>query len=572
MKKINLIKNNAFLLLCSVLFLVNGCSDLEDGWADERYLENFGLYVYHTNPLTGEDYTEEELAELNYDPNVKESYAEGQMIELTLVTQKLPSELKILSGKDLSVMESFTEFTATNEEYRSPAFTSTLEDLGLLEIGDKTSVKFDVVYVDGSIGSQTFEIKKVKFFDPNAIVDTFVFLKKSTGETIPLRIDEKVTSRAPNPLYGNIVEFDGVINQVEVTDNAAIAFRHTDDYSIGFWVNTTSDDSDPVMVGDQDWGSSSNSGLTIAHRGNNWRVATADGATKADADNDGAYNDGDWHFLMVTFDRDGNMSMYQDGALSTSTSMAAVGSTDSGNNIHIAQDGTGNYGQFFKGKMGNVYIYDYALSAEQVAGVSTPLTGVKLRTQAGLEKNIPVTNNGAAETTENDRFTFDFNGEDQYATIADTDLGFRYDGDYSISFWINTTSGESDPVMIGDQDWNSSGNPGLTVAFRGSNWRTAYADGTTKADIDHNSGFNDGDWHLLAVTFDRDGDMKMYVDGSEVAKAALSSVGTANSGNPLRLAQDGTGTYGQFFQGKMADTVIYDYALTANQVAALIIE
>lgn len=564
------LKNIAFLLFGALLLLVTGCDDNDTGFSDERYLTNFNYYIYHTNPLTGTDYTEEELAALNYNPKEREDYAEGQQVELELISQKMPAEIRILSGKDLSVITTLTS-SQQGETYRSEKFSSTLENLGLLEIGDKTTIQFEIDFADGSIGSVNFQIRRVKFFDPNAIIDTFVYLKKSTGETIPLRIDENVTSRTPSAQYGNIVEFDGSSNKVEVTDNAALAFRHDSDYSIGFYINTTSTDSDPAIIADQDWNSSNNPGLTIAHRGANWRVARSDGSTKADINYDGAYNDGDWHFLMVTFDRDGNMTMYQDGAAVASTDMSGVGSTDSGNNIFIGQDGTGNYGQYFQGKIGNVYIYDYALSADQVAGVSSPLTGVQLKTSAGIVKNIPVANSGATETFESDRFTYEFNGTSQYATINNSDLGFRHTGDYSISFWVNTTSGDSDPVMIGDQNWDSSNNTGLTIAHRGANWRTAFSDGNGfKSDTRYDANHNDGEWHLLTVTFNRAGDMIMYQDGSEISRAGLAGIGNTDSGNPLRLAQDGPATYGQFFQGKIADVVIYDYVLAEADIKRLI--
>ena len=178
-------------------------------------------------------------------------------------------------------------------------------------------------------------------------------------------------------------------------------------------------------------------------------------------------------------------------------------------------------------------------------------------------------NAGATISSENDMSAFTFDGISQFATISDTDLDFRHNSDYSISFWVNTTSSDSDPVMIGDQDWGSSSNKGLTIAFRGSNWRVATSDGTTKADTDFNGNFNDGDWHLLTVTFDRDANMTLYQDGKEVASASMAAVGNTESGNPLRLAQDGTSNYGQFFEGKIAGTVIYDYALSDLEVAAL---
>ena len=129
-----------------------------------------------------------------------------------------------------------------------------------------------------------------------------------------------------------------------------------------------------------------------------------------------------------------------------------------------------------------------------------------------------------------------FDGVSQYATIEDEDqLDFRYNSNFSISFWVNTTSDESDPEMIADQDWSGSGNKGITIAFRGDNWRAVASDGTEKVDIDTDGiPFNDGQWHLLAVTYDRSGDMTMYQDGLPVASESMSAiVGPIESGRSV---------------------------------------
>ena len=91
-----------------------------------------------------------------------------------------------------------------------------------------------------------------------------------------------------------------------------------------------------------------------------------------------------------------------------------------------------------------------------------------------------------------------------------------------------------------------------------------------KADSDTDDiSFNDGEWHFMTVTFDRDGDMKMYQDGEQVASDSMADVGSTLSGNPIRLAQDGTSNYGQFFKGKIGQTVIYDYVLSDSEITAI---
>ena len=413
---------------------------------------------------------------------------------------------------------------------------------------------------------------------PPIVGPTGFELIRQSGESKHIAL-ETFPSRDLNGFVGNLLGFNynGTDQYAVVNDDEDLKFRYESDYSISFWVRTTSTDSDPVMIGDQNWASSNNSGMTIAFRGDNWRVAVSDGAgNKADANTSGdgiPFNDGNWHLLSVTFDRDGNMTMYQDGSVVQSASMIGVGSIDSGNPLNISQDGESDYGQFFDGDITEAKIYDYVLTPEEVTNASKSQTGVSLRSKNGLDIGLDVTiSGGAVLATYDDKYLgYDLNGSSQYVTIDDGGaLDFRHLSDYSISFWINTTSTDSDPVMVGDQDWDSSGNKGLTIAFRGSNWRVATSDGSTKADTSAgDTPTNDGNWHLIVVTFDRDGQMTLYQDSALVVAVPMSTVGDTNSGNPLRIGQDGPGAYGQFFQGKIANIEIHDIALNESEVKDL---
>lgn len=375
---------------------------------------------------------------------------------------------------------------------------------------------------------------------------------------------------------GNLLgyNYNGTDQYAVADTDSDLNFRFESDYSISFWVRTTSTDSDPVMIGDQNWDSSGNTGMTIAFLGDKWRVAVSDGSSKADARTSGVpFNDGSWHLLGVTFDRDGNMTMYQDGIVVASADMSGVGSIDAGNPLNVAQDGESDYGQFFEGDIVEAKIYDYVLSPEEVTSISKSQTGVSLRSKNGLDKNLNVIPSGGTtlETFDDKYVGYDLDGVSEFVTIDDGgDLDFRYESDYSISFWINTTSTDSDPVMIGDQNWDSSGNKGLTIAFRGSNWRVATSDGSTKADTSAgDSPTNDGNWHHLVVSLDRDGQMNLFQDGVLVVGASMSNVGNTSAGNPLRIGQDGEADYGQFFQGKIANIEIYDTALNESEVKDL---
>ena len=555
----------SLLLFTTLLFNV-GCDDKGKGWDDPRYAENFEISIYHKNPKTGEDYTEEELAELTYDPTRKESYSVGQPVELAMVLSKIPEAVHIQSGNDLSIIETLTDVSPQGDKFITPNFVTSLEDLGLIEDGMVMTLKWNVVYQDGSIGSLYFDVKRIKYVDPNEQTDFFVYLKKSSGESMGLITDDKVTSREKDAEYGTIVEFDGVQDKVEVVDVSDLAFRATEDFSIGLWVNTTSTTSDPAMISDKDWGSGGNPGFIMAFVGESWKLNAGDGANRIDIDG-GVINDGNWHFLTATFDRDGSATIYQDGQSVGSANMSALTDMGSGLPIRLAQDGTGAYGIPFEGKIGNTFIFDYVLSPEEVESISTPYTGAQWRMESGLNKNITVTNSGATVSGEKG-YTFDFNGSTKAAWANPSELDFRHAGDFSVAVWVNTTATNSDPSMIGDKDWGSGGNKGFIFAFVGAQWKVNAGDGEgNRIDIDGGL-INDGEWHLIGVTFDRDGKATLYQDGKKVADTDMSALGDMNSGYPIHLAEDGTGSYGPF-TGKLANSMIFDYVLTEDQMAAL---
>ena len=202
-------------------------------------------------------------------------------------------------------------------------------------------------------------------------------------------------------------------------------------------------------------------------------------------------------------------------------------------------------------------------------------TGFELIREDGTQKHIGFESEFGDLSHFSGRFyghSYDGTGDGFSKLVDDPALNFKNTEDFSIAFWVNTTASNSDPAMMGTQNWASSGNTGFTFAFREDNWRVSVSDGLGhKADVS-TSGvpFNDGGWHLLIVTCDRDGDMTMYQDGSQVGNADMSGVGDIDSGMPIHVAQDGTGLYGVAFAGKIAGSTIYDYVLSAEDISAMV--
>ncbi|HNT14426.1 MAG TPA: hypothetical protein PKO21_06140 [Verrucomicrobiota bacterium] len=135
----------------------------------------------------------------------------------------------------------------------------------------------------------------------------------------------------------------------------AVSDSSATDFSIAFWCNYTNQVSDPCFIGSQNWVNSQNPGWGIYMQGSgNMRIVTkddsGDGSHRTDTtvgNPAGMLRDGTWHHVVVTWGRQGNMSVYKDGALVSVVSVAATtGLIDTfgiGQAVNIGQDGTGYY-------------------------------------------------------------------------------------------------------------------------------------------------------------------------------------------------------------------------------------
>ena len=156
----------------------------------------------------------------------------------------------------------------------------------------------------------------------------------------------------------------------------------------------------------------------------------------------------------------------------------------------------------------------------------------------------------------------------EYATLGyPADVKFGTSTDFSIAFWIKTYStnivGGGDPAYIANRNWNSSSSLGWGVFLQGglTTVRVHYtvtSPSVTKLSVrpptPASENLYDGAWHHLAVTCQRGGNTKTYVDGVledtslfAASTATLDTDALSDNGIPetVNIGQDGTGTYTQ---------------------------
>lgn len=86
------------------------------------------------------------------------------------------------------------------------------------------------------------------------------------------------------------------------------------DFTVEFKVYADEWESDPVIIGDKDWGSGANPGWIICRRGNSFKFnINSNGGTRIDANATMTIEDGDWHHVALSFHPEDSVLIYVDG-------------------------------------------------------------------------------------------------------------------------------------------------------------------------------------------------------------------------------------------------------------------
>ncbi len=168
-----------------------------------------------------------------------------------------------------------------------------------------------------------------------------------------------------------------------------------------------------------------------------------------------------------------------------------------------------------------------------------------------------------------------------YVTLgAPAPLQFGTTTDFSVSFWVKFSSFVFDPPFIGNKDWLSGQFQGWMIAT-GTDGRLQWNYGGNpgqRKDYDGPGGtVSDGQWHHVAITFLRAGEVVTYLDGINVderdVSVSLNNVSTPQ-GLALNIGQDGTGRYTdgnsvEINDLTMDDVGIWRRVLTATEVGQI---
>jgi hypothetical protein len=173
---------------------------------------------------------------------------------------------------------------------------------------------------------------------------------------------------------------------------------------------------------------------------------------------------------------------------------------------------------------------------------------------------VPPAFNCMGDTTE---LFFDGNA---YAESTQSQLfDFGADQDFTIECRVRTSQ-SGDVAIMTDKDWDSGLNPGWVFSFNvnGGPWKVNVGDGASRVDIEGNE-IADDEWHMLSATFDRDGMLTIYEDGTMLDAAPMSSIGDINAAGQIFMGMDADQDYG--FTGHIAEARMFAELVEPNTIS-----
>ncbi len=285
-----------------------------------------------------------------------------------------------------------------------------------------------------------------------------------------------------------------------------------------------------------------------------------------------------WHHLVCVADGT-NLSMYIDGKRVTQVGQTV---TPAANNAAFI---VGENGRSVDGKIDTVKVYNYARTPAQIAydyNRGTPIAHWKLDECQGTTLNDSSGNNysgtwsgsGGTQTSagtcttastawgngESGKFngSLNFDGTDDRISIPGA-TNITVGNDITVSAWVKTTAYSQEPFVS-----NRSGAGGRMYFGLGLGKAFLYYSGASPAGVNGTARIDDNVWHH--VVYVRSGTTTtLYVDGKQDATATQTGVGAY--ADTMYVAHDVANN--EYYPGQIDDIQIFNYALSADQIAKL---
>ena len=397
------------------------------------------------------------------------------------------------------------------------------------------------------------------------------------------------------------LDFSGTAQYLSVADpsSGVLDIGDSTDFSITGWFNRDTFANDHTIVAKRNSSATNTDAGYIV-----WIDAAADKLNFTVGDGGGTSGDQytlasastftatGWHQFAAVWDDSLGMQLYIDGKLdnSTTSSTSSIGSLANAVAFRIGAES--DAGNPFDGKLDDIRIYGYALSADQVKKVYNT-TSPTQPIDTSLVGHWTFDGLDIQGTTAIDRSSYGNNGTITGTTKTIGKLGqalsFNGSSDYvntsfvfgpntmTVSLWEKASDTNADYYLITsnlDADnklWDiyitngSGGSATITLEYVRSNGGYYDAVSTT-------SPISAGVWNHIVVVYNvtnvgtGSGTLALYVNGSNVSLSTNSFTDWFGIGSPqVQIGKDRSG----YFKGTLDDVRMYNRALTGAEISNL---
>ena len=249
------------------------------------------------------------------------------------------------------------------------------------------------VIISNAGGAITSQVARLEIFD-GAITQDLVAHLKLDGDFSDSSGRNNDATAVNNPTFSagqvgpNAIHIPSGQDYVTLGAPPDLNFGLDVDFSISFWAKVVALSGDPAFISNKDWGSGGNPGYVLSTQADGhmeWNIAGPPGPRRDYDGPPGVFSDGQWHHVVVVFDRDGEAVTYIDGTRRNGTDLSGEPNqvdTPVGFNTNIGQDGTGFYGPAFSdADLDDVGVWRRRLTGQEVTNIySQGLLGFDLST------------------------------------------------------------------------------------------------------------------------------------------------------------------------------------------------